>query len=881
MVIALQDFPDKADMDSKRRRKRVQDGEDVQVMSQQHYTVQVLGGHKLTQAKPLFSNDGRSLMVPSGSSVRLYSTKTKSFQREISCQDSTVIDNSDEVFYAQLHPADPDNLLVFFTRKGKMVVSDMTNNKDVLVKDLLRVASLDSNKISLTFANVVSVMSKSGKTKRVLNIYFGVSKDSRVYHYPIDDVFQEKASVKKSQQRLNMIHKLTLIRPQDHKNGIEEDKSKMAFSPMGKFIVCAYIDELSVHPIFPDQRRTRLHKMAQNPGRDNNKKLKMFTCIACHPREECVATGVSDGVILIWSDIVNDTKCPKRQLHWHPNAVSDLCFSAAGTHLYSIGQEPVLVSWDVKTGQKSFRPRLGVPIKMVTIDPTNSLLVLQFHDNRLRVMSTELNDHQEKEFDLNEMTFDIFSSEVKQCFYEPNSQSLVMLGQPGQLQFYNVKTGKKKDMEVIPRTYVFNEVDGRKLVQMTITAFAVSSDGTWIATDELRDDGVTFVEERLKFWSRDQHRKTYEVNTVIHLPHDKSVTSLRFSQDAKTAISLSNDCTFKIWQQRPSGSGKSMWSLNKTCFKNNSWIPSDVKMSFDSSLAAVIFESSFITFWSTSTGVLVPSDFCNTNGASAFPVIGVSFATGVHSHYFVEVRSNRLRVWNFLKKCLTWSYTSSLMSNKQSATDAFVNMGYDEVNNRIAVYCKDFSVVMFDLLKSEPFCVINDEGLNQQSMTCCLFVPSTAVKPKTKDKIDPSLLFFNHRRELIGLLPVDFRSRVTSTKIPQEMETEEPVKGGVNILGQTVFVDAVVPAEEELKQEGQRHVMAARNVIEAEFDVSRVANVLMVQPPSHILPSIHQLAKTFMTSLFLKQDPPSLQRPRLKRPQSNVTNIMDDDNDTD
>ena len=113
------------------------------------------------------------------------------------------------------------------------------------------------------------------------------------------------------------------------------------------------------------------------------------------------------------------------------------------------------------------------------------------------------------------------------------------------------------------------------------------------------------------------------------------------------------------------------------------------------------------------------------------------------------------------------------------------------------------------------------------------------------------------------------------------METEEPVKGSVNILGQTVFVDAVVPAEEELKQEGQRHVMAARNVIEAEFDVSRVANVLMVQPPSHILPSIHQLAKTFMTSLFLKQDPPSLQRPRLKRPQSNVTNIMDDDNDTD
>lgn len=62
----------------------------------------------------------------------------------------------------------------------------------------------------------------------------------------------------------------------------------------------------------------------------------------------------------------------------------------------------------------------------------------------------------------------------------------------------------------------------------------------------------------------------------------------------------------------------------------------------------------------------------------------------------------------------------------------------------------------------------------------------------------------------------------------------------------------------ELWKEGKKQVEVAKRMTEAEFDVSRLASVVMVEPASHILPPMSQLCKTFMTSLFLMRDPPSL-----------------------
>ena len=830
--------------------------------NQKSYDLRFLAGHRLIQGKPIFSEDGKNLFVPSGTGVRIYSTETGSFQKEVICQSKDFIGSDDEVFFAQLHPAAPSDLLVFFTRKGKIVITDLNTNNDVLTKDLFRDGRIDPKTNEMRFATVISKMSKSRKTNRVLYILYGIKKETRIYSLAMKDVIQDNPCLKK-------VRGMNLARFDVVKTKKEYDKSKIVFSPVGNFLTVIHSNRLIAYPIPGiDERPAREHKLKSIQGKNKQRINFRFTCVACHPREETVATGVDDGQIILWINFVNHEKPIRKILHWHPNPVSDLCFSAAGTSLYSVGLEYTLVCWDIVHGGRSFRPNLGVPIKMVTCDPGNKLIVLQFEDNTLKVMNTELNDSSDRECNLNEMSYDIFSETVNNVFYEPNSQSLVMNGQPGKLQFYSIKSGDRKSLDVIPRTYFFRKQrDCPDYIQMTITCFAVSPDGSWIATDEVRDDGgKTFIEERLKFWSRVSSKQSYEQNTVIHLPHEKTVTGLKFSPDAKTLISLSTDHTFKIWRLLTPVSAKKYWTLRSTCLRNDSWIPSTVSFSFDSSLAAVVFDSSFVTFWSVMTGDLIPKDTCNSNESWRDPVVGVSFASGVNSHYFVEVRSKQIRVWNFLTKALSWSYIPSSEEKSVESEDSqstFMKMVYNDSSNEFVCFT-DNSVMVFSLLTPSPVAVIQDPRLRSQSLTSCLFIPTSSLTELHSQR-DNSLIFFNDKRQLFGLIP-DAQESISAKGIESseamKVIDEEPTKGSVVIMGQRVFVDS----PDALTKVGKKDMKEAKKVIEADFDASRVADTLFVQPASHIFPSMNQLAKTFMTSLFLKKDPPSLQRSSKKSP---------------
>ncbi|KAI9013144.1 hypothetical protein BC832DRAFT_548877 [Gaertneriomyces semiglobifer] len=62
-------------------------------------------------------------------------------------------------------------------------------------------------------------------------------------------------------------------------------------------------------------------------------------------------------------------------LHWHPTAVKALYTSPDSTHLYSAGQEAVLVSWHVGSLQKTFVPRLGGAISYLSGSSDGSVCV--------------------------------------------------------------------------------------------------------------------------------------------------------------------------------------------------------------------------------------------------------------------------------------------------------------------------------------------------------------------------------------------------------------------------------------------------------------------------------------------------------------------------
>lgn len=56
-------------------------------------------------------------------------------------------------------------------------------------------------------------------------------------------------------------------------------------------------------------------------------------------------------------------------MHWHAHSVTALAFNVLGDHLYSGGREGVLVAWQLRSGARSFLPRLGAALLSVAVSP--------------------------------------------------------------------------------------------------------------------------------------------------------------------------------------------------------------------------------------------------------------------------------------------------------------------------------------------------------------------------------------------------------------------------------------------------------------------------------------------------------------------------------
>ncbi|MPC63508.1 WD repeat-containing protein 75 [Portunus trituberculatus] len=105
-----------------------------------------------------------------------------------------------------------------------------------------------------------------------------------------------------------------------------------------------------------------------------------LTCLAFHPSQAIIASGDMSGRIILWYNITS-TRPVRRELHWHEMPVADLSFSALGSELYSGGSENVLVKWQLTSQRKYFLPRLGLPMRFITTDLKNNLIITAHLDN--------------------------------------------------------------------------------------------------------------------------------------------------------------------------------------------------------------------------------------------------------------------------------------------------------------------------------------------------------------------------------------------------------------------------------------------------------------------------------------------------------------------
>ncbi|KAJ7424326.1 WD repeat-containing protein 75 [Willisornis vidua] len=322
-----------------------------------------------------------------------------------------------------------------------------------------------------------------------------------------------------------------------------------------------------------------------------------FSCVACHPTEDCIATGHADGKIRLWRNFHSRKEYTYSTLHWHHDIVMDLAFSMEGITIinsnlrFSRSIQGLIKSRDVKTG-----------------------LVV-----------------------------------------DPRTKALVMNGEPGHLQFYCLESDQQLfSLDIAQRQYIHEA----GLKQSDLVKVAFSARGTWLATVEEREE-VTDPELELKLWFYEEETQSFKLNTRINTPHDNHITDMCFrdmdelEDDSLILVTTGRDCVFKVWAMvedtDPEAQQNVSWSCDFVGSYHN-YQATNCCFSEDGSLLAVSFEET-VTLWDSVTWDL-KCTFCHPPGN----IRNICFGRLTCSKYLIGATDyGFLCCWNLLTCALEWS----------------------------------------------------------------------------------------------------------------------------------------------------------------------------------------------------------------------------------
>ncbi|XP_037084683.1 WD repeat-containing protein 75-like [Pollicipes pollicipes] len=158
-----------------------------------------------------------------------------------------------------------------------------------------------------------------------------------------------------------------------------------------------------------------------------------FTCLACHRTEPAVAAGDASGRLLLWRRLLADAPPVRSVLHWHTLPLPSVSFSPEGTYLVSGGEECVLVYWHGQDEQPAFLPRLGMPIRHVTVSPDNQLVATSHADNVIRLVSAQRQVTQL----IRGLSWGASAGPATGLVLEPRCGALLLNGAVGHLQLFS------------------------------------------------------------------------------------------------------------------------------------------------------------------------------------------------------------------------------------------------------------------------------------------------------------------------------------------------------------------------------------------------------------------------------------------------------------
>lgn len=561
--------------------------------------------------------------------------------------------------------------------------------------------------------------------------------------------------------------------------------------------------------------------------KEDNKKggKNTLVCIACHPKDDCIATGHEDGKIRLWRNFNQKKEYTYTTMHWHHNAVSSLCFTPEGTNLLSGGVESVLVQWRYKQeSERDFLPRLGSAITHIAVSPDGTLFCTSHSDNKIMIIQSCVQ--------VSAVIQGLVNGEsvLTDLLVDPRSKSLVLNGKPGHLQFYSLHRDKLLyNLDIVQHEYI-HELG---LQQFEVVSVAFDAPGNWMATVEERKPKVAEPEINLKLWAFDEQTQSFVLNTTVSAPHEARITAMCFSlaADSQTSVlvSTSADGHFKAWQLPRAACAEDegpSWSCDFVG-DYRGLAPECCCFSADGSLLAVSFQE-VVTVWSPASWELL-----TTLSQPPKAIRDLCFGQLSCSKYLMGTTgSGLLCCWNLLTCSLEWS----------TSMDVSLLLSDPLTENMAAFCCGAESTDLFIFKPSEPRPVASLKAVCSGKVTHAVFSP----RDEMLESCEESSQWLN--RSQLYFLTQYMDLMTFTTKAEEERQAA---------YSKRLFIDdsvAMTPFYLLLgKHREQENQDSLSRLPDETTPLPRgsVAIKELLQTPAHVLPSTSYLCSMFIRSLLV------------------------------
>ncbi|XP_066409781.1 WD repeat-containing protein 75 [Molothrus aeneus] len=609
-------------------------------------------------------------------------------------------------------------------------------------------------------------------------------------------------------------------------DGVGASPKQIAFGREDSYVVSVKDVNLQVY-FFKQKLLNRFSlSTAKTKGGDNR-----FSCVVCHPKEDCIATGHADGKIRLWRNFHHKKAYTYSALHWHHDIVMDLAYSLEGTRLLSGGVESVLVQWHNESScQKDFLPRLGSPIECISMSSDGVLCCTLHTDNRITIINSNLRFSRS-------IQGLIKSRDVKTgLVVDPRTKALVLNGEPGHLQFYSLQSDQQLfSLDIVQRQYIHQA----GLKQSDLVKVAFSARGTWLATVEESEE-VADPELQLKLWFYSEETQSFALNTRINTPHDNHITDMCFrdmdelGDDSLILVTTGRDCVFKVWvmvgDSDPEAHQSVSWSCDFVGSYHN-YQATNCCFSEDGSLLAVSFEET-VTVWDSLTWDL-KCTFCHPPGN----IRNICFGRLTCSKYLIGATDyGFLCCWNLLTCALEWSAHLNV-----------VVLQPDPLSEHIAAVSwlsKESSLFVFK--PSEPWPVYIQRNLCKEKILLAAFVPRDEPEMISSEKYlwlrKSQLFFLTDTQELMTLSTKSLEERLTPSSKQLAVEESLPVTPFSVLLGK------------HRRQQAQEDTDLGKPVVHNRQEQASPAVKELLHTPAHVLPSASFLCTIFINSLLISKE---------------------------